>query len=224
MPIRINLLAEAIAAEEARRKDPVKRATFVAAFLVFCVVLWAATLQLKIISAKNELGTLESRWKSIETNYKSTVDAQKASLDTDRRLAALHQMATNRLLWGNVLNAFQQTLIDGVQVVKFRTEQTYAYGDGTPNRTNGTNIVQGKPPTSTERITMTIDAMDSSSQPGSRVNKFKESIATNSFFKAHLTRTNGVMLLSRSAPQNNASGNQTFVLFSLKATLPENTR
>jgi hypothetical protein len=71
---------------------------------------------------------------------------------------------------------------------------------------------------------MTIDAMDTSSQPGSRVNKFKESIATNSFFKANLTKTNGVMLLSRSAPQNNAGGNQTFVLFSLKATLPENTR
>src|SRR5687768_527435 len=62
MPIRINLLAEAKLAEEQRRKDPVKRATFAAAFLVSLVVLWTTTLQFKIIAAGSDLNRLEARW------------------------------------------------------------------------------------------------------------------------------------------------------------------
>ncbi len=226
MPIRINLLAEAHAAEDERRRDPVKRGGYVAAFIVLCVVLWAVMLQFKVASAKSELGRLDAKWKTIEKNYQGAVNAQKASLDVDQRLGALHQMTTNRFLWGNVLNAFQQTLanIEGVQVVKLRTEQTYLIGEGTAARTNGTTVIPGKPPTSTERVSMTIEAMDVSAQPGRRVNQFRESIAAVPFFKEVLNKTNGVMLLSRSAPQNSANGTHSFVMFSLKATFPEKTR
>ena len=55
MPIRINLLAEAHAAEELRRKDPVKRGIYGAVVVVSCVLIWALTLQLKIMAAKHEL-------------------------------------------------------------------------------------------------------------------------------------------------------------------------
>lgn len=48
MPIRINLLAEAQAAEEMRRKDPVKRSIWIGGFIVFLTLLAALTLQLKI--------------------------------------------------------------------------------------------------------------------------------------------------------------------------------
>ncbi len=226
MPIRINLLADAHAAEEDRRRDPVKRGTYIAAFVVFCVVLWAVTLQLKIIGAKSDLGSVDARWKSIEKGFQSTVEAQKTSMDVEQRLAALQQMSTNRFLWGNVLNAFQQTLgsVDGVQVVKLKTEQSYFIGEGTPARTNGTTFIPGKPPTSTERVSMTLEAMDAGPQPGRRVNPFRESIAAVPFFKENLSKTNGVMLLSRSAPQNSPNGDRTFVMFSLKATCLEKTR
>lgn len=226
MPIRINLLAEAHAAEEERRKDPVKRAGYVAALIVFCVVLWSVMLQFKVGGAKSELGRLEARWKAIEKNYQGAVNAQKASIDVDQRLGALYQMTTNRFLWGSVLNAFQQTMpgIDGVQVVKLKTEQTYVIEQGTPARTNGTTVVPGKPPTSTERVSMTIEARDVGPNPGRRVNQFRESIAAVPFFKEVLNKTNGVMLLSRSAPQPSADGTHSFVMFSLKATFPEKTR
>lgn len=224
MPIKINLLAEAIAAEEERRRDPVKRGTYIAAALVLCVVLWAATLQIKIMSAKSALGALESKWKLIEKSYQAAVDSQKASFEAEQRLSALHEMSTNRFLWGNALNAFQQTLanVEGVQLLKFKTEQTYMITDGTPARTNGTKVVQGRPPTSTERISITLEAMDVSA--GRRVNQFKEAIANVPFYKENLNKTNGLILLSRSAPQSGANGNTTFVTFSLKATFPEKTR
>jgi hypothetical protein len=226
MPIRINLLAEAKAAEEDRRKDPVKRGIYVAAFLVALVALWAMTLQARVIAAKSELKGLDAKWKAIEQNYKSAVDAQRNSIDAEQKLAALHQMTTNRFLWGNALNAFQQTLgaIDDVQVVRLKTEQLYSLTEGTPNRTNGTTIIPGKPGLATEKISLIVDAMDISAQPGRRVNQFKESIGAVPYFKENLTKTNGVMLMSRSAPQNSPNGRQTFVMFQLKCAFPDKTR
>src|SRR5947208_9192514 len=139
MPIRINLLAEAQAAEERRRKDPVKRGTYVGAFLVFLVALWAATLQFKILGANSKLHGLEVKWKSIEQNYQTAVEAQRKSIEADQRLGSLRQMTTNRFLWGNVLNAFQQTLngIEDVQVTRLKSEQNYLITEGTTVSTNG---------------------------------------------------------------------------------------
>lgn len=226
MPIRINLLAEAQAAEEERRKDPVKRGTYVAAFLVSVVALWAMTLQFKVIAVKMELSGLDTKWREIEQNYKTAVEAQISSKEAEQKLAALHRMTTNRFLWGNALNAFQQTLgtMDDVQVVRLKAEQLYSLSEGTPNRTNGTSVVPGKPPTATEKISLLLDAMDISPQPGRRVNQFKESIGTVPFFKENLTKTNGVMLMSRGPPQHNPNGRQPFVMFQLKCSFPDKTR
>jgi len=80
MPIRINLLAESHAAEEQRRKDPVKRGIYVGASVVSCVLIWALTLQLKIVAAKHELGTLETKWKAIYKDYQVAVDKARAEL------------------------------------------------------------------------------------------------------------------------------------------------
>ena len=226
MPIRINLLAEAQAAEEERRKDPIKRGVFGATFLVSLVAMWAMTLQFQLIAAKSQLNGLDAKWKSIEQNYKIAVEAQRSTIETEQKLAALHQMTTNRFLWGNALNAFQQTLgtMDDVQIVRLKTEQLYSLTDGTPNRTNGTTVISGKPPSATEKISLTVDAMDVSPQPGRRVNQFKEAIGTVPFFKDGLTKTNGVMLMTRSAPQNSPNGRQTFVMFQLKCSFPDKTR
>ncbi len=226
MPIRINLLAEAQAAEEERRRDPVKRGIYVAAFLVSLVVLWAITLQLKVLASKSELNGLNAKWKKIEADYKAAVEAQRASIDAEQRKNALHRMTTNRFLWGNALNAVQQSLggMEDVQVVRLKAEQTYTLGEGSPNRTNGTTVIPGKPASATERISLTVDAMDTSPQPGRRVNQYKESIASVPFFKEGLTKTNGVMLMSRSAPQNSPNGRQTFVMFQLKCSFPEKIR
>jgi hypothetical protein len=227
MPIRINLLAEAQAAEEDRRKDPVKRGIFVAAFFVSLVIVWAAFLQVKMMGARGRLSGLEVKWKSMESTYRVAVDTQKRAMEVDQRLGALSQLTTNRFLWGNVLNAFQQTLagIDDVQVVRFKGEQLYVQIDGTPNRTNGLAVIPGRPAMATERIKLSIDALDvSSPQPGKRVNQFKESIVKVPFFQETLEKTNGVRLTQRSPPQSGGVGGQQFVMFSLECNFPEKTR
>lgn len=226
MPIRINLLAEAQAAEELRRKDPVKRAVWVGVFLVFLVALWAMTLQFKILRVKGDLSSLNTKWNAIENSYKVAVDYQRRSIEAEQKLAALQEMTTNRFLWGTVLNAFQQTLngLDGVNVVRLKTDQSYITGEEAKPRTEGGRTIPGHGATATERVRMVIDAVDNSSPSGGRVTRFKENIATIPFFKETLQATNGVRLTQRSAPQLSPNGKYPFVMFQLEAHFTEKTR
>ncbi len=226
MPIRINLLAEIQAAEEERRKDPVKRTLLAGALLAGVVALFAAILQIKVLGANSRLSGLQSRWASIEKKYEVAVAAQRKHLEADERLAALCEMSTNRFLWGSTLNAFQQTLnnIEDVQVVRLKAEQTYVVTEAGANRTNGTQIIRGKPGTSTERIIITVDAMDGSSPAASRVSTFQSAIERQEYFQQNLARTNGLRLTQRSAPQFTQGANHPFVMFTLQCSFPEKVR
>lgn len=221
MPIKINLLAEAQAAEEQRRKDPVKRGILAGIVLVAGALIFSSTVQLKIMRSKSQLSGLESTWKGIEKSYLASVDVRRRALEAEEKIAALQQMATNRFLWGNALNAFQQTLngIEDVQVLHLRTEQSYAVVDEVKPK-------DGKPgvkASSTERISMLIDAIDSSSQLANH-SRYKASIANEPFFQNHLHKTNGVLLLSLSPPQSDGGRRNPFVKFSLQCSFAEKVR
>lgn len=224
MPIRINLLAEAQAAEELRRKDPVKRALFVAITLVALVLFWSSTLQMKIVSAKGELGGLEARWKSIESNYQTAVDARRNSIEAEEKLLALQQFATNRFLWGNALNAFQQTLknLEDVRVVRLKTEQIYIQSEDPKGKSADPKAPKAM--LATEKINIMVDGLDASPQPGGQINSFKSAIANEPYFLANLQKTNNVLLLSLSPPQVDGFGRSPFVKFSLQCFFPEKVR
>lgn len=227
MPIRINLLAEAHAAEEMRRKDPVKRGIYAGIFIVSCVLVWVLTLQFKIVAAKHELGSLETQWKAIYKDYQVAVDKRRRSLEVEQKLGALQALTTNRFLWGNALNGFQQTLngVDEVQVVRFKTEQAFHLFEEIKARTNSTSVIPGKPASSVERATITFEALDFSVPPGSMVNRYKEAIANNvDYFQKNLQRTNGVLLTTLSPPQTAAGRANPFVSFTLQCYYPEKTR
>lgn len=225
MPIRINLLAEAQAAEELRRKDPVKRAALVAGALVTGVAAWSGTLQFQVLRSKRDMGQLEARWRSIEKDYLAVVEVNRRFGDAETKLAALQQLTTNRFLWGNALNALQTSLdkVDGVQFTRLRTEQSYVVATDKPK----TPPAKGEAPktgTATERIGLTIEAIDASPQPGSQVDKFKASLAAVPWFAANLNKTNGVLLHSLSAPTVSPVNRGTFVTFTLNCVFPERVR
>src|SRR5437763_11982212 len=127
MPIRINLLAEAQADEELRRKDTVKRAVLAGILIICAVMVWSSTVQVSIIVSKSELSGLQSTWQRLEKNYNVAVDTKRKALDAEEKLSALQRMTTNRFLWGTTFNALQRTLvgIDDIQVTRIRTEQSY---------------------------------------------------------------------------------------------------
>lgn len=222
MPIRINLLAEAQAAEEMRRKDPVKRSIWIGGFLVFLVLLWGVTLQLKIMVTRSDVSSLKMNWKTIEAQVQEINDHRNSTRQLEQKLSALDQFTTNRMLWANALNALQHIPTEGVQVVRVHSEQTFQLNEGTRARTNNAVVVPGRPATVTEKIHLEVEGRDYSLQPGDQVPKYKESLASHPYFEAQLQRTNKVQLTSQSAPQSEAG--RTYVAFGLQLSFEQKER
>jgi hypothetical protein len=223
MPIRINLLADALAAEELRRKDPVKRATWIAVLLVSLIAIWSLMLQSKIILASSKLHTLEADWQSIERSFGLVQTNQAELVQFERNLSALQQLRTNRFLWGSSLNTLQQIVVEGVRVTRLRAEQTYTQTEGTPDRTNELRILRGRPGVATERMVLTIEARDSTPNSVGRV-KFTEALANSSFSQSSGQKPN-VLTMNVPPPSNDPlSPSGTSVPFTLQCVFPQKER
>ena len=223
MPIHINLLAEAQIAEDLRRRDPVKRAIFAGAFLVALALVWSSSLQLEAMIAKEDLAQVQAEIQARTNDWQNVVVNQKKVFDARGKLVALQQLSSARFLQGNFMNALQQLNLSGVQLMRVSVDQSYFSVPASPNQTSNDHTTLGHPATATEKIVVSLDARDSSSNPGDKVDKFKETLAGQDYFKAILSRTNGVQLTSLSAPQNGPDG-KPYVLFTLECDLPEITR
>lgn len=223
MPIRINLLAEAQAAEDLRRRDPVKRVIFGAALLVALMLVWSSSLQLKAMLARKDVSDRLTQIQSRTNEFQRVQVDQKKLADVKGKLDALNKLTASRFLQGNLLNALQMINVASVQLTRIRVDQDYSYAAGTKTQTNGDRIILGHPDTVTERIVITLEARDSSSNPGDQVNKFKQAVTDANYFKTVLNKTNGVQLTYLSPPQSGADG-KSFVLFTVQCNLPEITR
>lgn len=233
MPIRLNLLAEQQEAEEMRRRDPVKRATWGAGVVIAVVVLWCGWLQMKIMGSSSELAQYEAEWKSMEKEFKELSDKQKQTIEIEGKLQSLETLANNRFLWANTLNALQLIKVSDVQLLKLKTLQTYEFIEGTKPKTNtqvragvtNRTITPGKPATAKEHIKLTLDAKDASARPGEQVNKYRESLLNQPYFKERLQAVDSARLIGLSPPQVEAADpTKTFVLFTLECTFPEKVR
>ena len=225
MPIRLNLLAEAQAAEEMRRRDPVKRAIWAGGLIIAIMLAWSSLLQLRVTLAKSELAKVQGKIDSQSAAYKAVVENQKKDAEIKQRLNSLRDLASARLLYGTFLNAFQKTTVEDVELLHLKTDQIYTFTDAVKTRTNDNNVViKGKPPTSTERIIVTVEGNDASANAGDQVSKFKEALADSAYFRKALAKTNGVSLKSISAPQLSPNTGKSCVMFALECRYPEITR
>lgn len=224
MPIRLNLLAEAQALEDLRRRDPVKRTIWIAGLLAVLILVWASGLQLRALIAKSELNRVESAMASKATGYKQVIENQKRIADANAKLLALQALSTNRFLHGNLLDALQHTTVDEVQLVHLKVDQTYFLVEETKGRTNGSKVLPGTPATITEKITLSLDGTDTSASPGDQVPKFKDALAANAYFCGQLSASNQVSLKNLSAPQIAPDTGRAMVLFTLEFRYPEKTR
>jgi hypothetical protein len=225
MAIRINLLAEAQAAEELRRRDPVKRAFWLGGLVIVLVLAWSSSLQLKIMSENEKLGAMERKLNAQANEYQQVIADQKRLAETNQKLAALRQLAANRFLWASVLNELQQTTVPDVQLLQLKGEQTFLTTEEVKPRTNDFNkVIPGKPATVTEKIGLILKAKDTGAGPGDQVVKFKDAVANAPYFQTLLGKTNEVKLTNLSTPQTDAESGRPFVQFTLECRLPERVR
>src|SRR5437773_626305 len=167
MPIRINLLAEQQAADELRRRDPVKRATWVGGLLVGVLAVWSGYLQVRLMAATSEVNRYESEWKKLESAFKKVSANMEAAAEAERKWGALQSLATNRFLWANPLNALQFVMVsvNEVQITSLKTSQTYAITEALKPSTNTDGkLIRGKPGTSREKVTISLDGRDTAKE------------------------------------------------------------
>lgn len=214
MAIRINLLAEEQAAEELRRKNPVKLAIWVGGFLVVVVVLYVLKLQLDIRFSRNAYASVEQQWKDKTATYAAVTNNMAKIADIDRKLGALDRLSTNRFFWAPVLNALQLTVINDIQLIKLTGEQKYlkeeprTFGSGESKKTIPGGIV--------EKTTLYIDAKDYNPN-AQNYDKFKDTLSNFDFFVKNLQH--GFILDGTlGPPQADPSDlNRQFVVFKLVA-------
>jgi hypothetical protein len=223
MPIHINLLAEAQAAEDLRRRDPVKRVIFFGASFVVLALFWSGMVEINAVLADQRLTGVQTAIDTRTNEYDRVLANQTKVATAKEKLAALQKLQNARFLQGNLLNALQQTVVNGVQLTRLRVDQSYVQTGGIEPQTNGDRVIMGRPPIVRERIVLSLDARDFSENPGDQVNKFKDAIANQPYFKAMLDKTNGIELTSLSAPQNGPDG-KPFVLFTVECHYPDQIR
>lgn len=212
MPIRINLLAEAQAAEDLRRRDPVKRVIVVGILLLGAMVVWSSTLQLKVMMANSTLSQAQFQINSNTNAYQTALTSQAAIAVTKTKIADLKKLTRDRMLQGNLLNALQKINVDNVQLMRLKVDQAYV-----------ANGKAGKVNSVTEKIVVTLNAKDSSPNPGDQVGKFKAALADQPYFKEMLDQTNGIRLTDESPPETDTDG-KSFVLFTLECHFPDKIR
>ena len=212
MPIRINLLAEAQAAEEIRRRDPAKRAAWAALILVAGIVMWICLLQAKIIvvnsSLSRELGTLNS----LTNKYTEVVANENKLHDVSSKLTALNRFAGARFLQATPLDALMHASVDGIQLIRLRTDQSVD------------EITEPKP-VSTERDKLILDVKDGSANPGNeQINKYKQILAATTYFKDEHISTNNIQLRNLGVAQIDTETGKPYVQFTLECVYPDKVR
>jgi hypothetical protein len=200
MPIRINLLSEALAAEELRRRDPVKQAIFAGAFFVALSLVWFSSVRLTSVVKNIKLDQVKHEVAQHTNDYARALNSKKRNYDLQSRLDSLDQLVTNRFLQGNLLNALQQIYVTNVVLSHLRVDQRSATTPAVSARTNNGVLIPGHPATVTEHVLLTLGARDFSSNPGDQVERFKEALFQQDYFHLHL-QTNGIRLSSLSGLQ-----------------------
>src|SRR5262249_36265553 len=120
-------------------------------------------------------------------------------------------------------NALQKSTTENVQLIHIVADESYTFNEGTKVTTNGNRVVAGKPPTITEKITLTLEARDSGPNPGDSVNKFKEAIVATPYFQSSVAPTNGVRLKDLGTLTPDPNG-KSYLVFSLECRYPEKKR
>lgn len=136
MPIRLNLLAEQQAAEDARRRDPVKRALWAGGAIVGATILWAVMLQFRLASAKAELTRYEAKLQAVEEDSKETRLGWATSGQIESRISNLQRYSTNRFFSATVLDALQQLKVDDIRVMQLLTSHSYSTNSDSSYKTN----------------------------------------------------------------------------------------
>lgn len=213
--ISLDLLAEERDAQALRRRDPVKLGYFIGALSIVLILIWGSYLKIRSTDAD---AAVDRKLASLKVLQKASLEVSaeaKRAGELERTLKTLQQWKTNRFEWAPAFDALKHTVVDDIQVVRIKTDQTVSYIPALKAVTNNNVVVAAKPAITTEKITVNIQAKDFADPPAAE--KFMESIKANPWFQKHLRKNEPIRLKDRLAPQvDPADPTKTFILFTVE--------
>ncbi|MBI3882275.1 MAG: hypothetical protein HY301_19735 [Verrucomicrobia bacterium] len=217
MPIHINLLAEQRALEEERRRDPVKRAIWIAGFLVAIMLGWVTILQLQIMNAGSTLVRTAGNLKVVEAKSRNATAALRKTADMEQKLIALRGLAANRFLWGSTLNSLQHTIAADIQMVRIKGEQSVSLPAVTPGAAK-----LARPTGPVERLVLQIDAKDFAPATELNHNKLISELVSTKAFAEQLRKKDPVTLKERLPSQPDpADPGRNYIPFTIECRFLE---
>jgi hypothetical protein len=211
--VNINLLAEEQEAVIAIRRDPVRRARWMAGAVVLAALGFAGYLGLVLWRMDTELRLHESKRLTLEKSSSESINTARLALEMERTLSALNQMGSNRFLWAPVLNALQYTTVPEIEFHYLKIDLSTA-GEATAS------APQGTAPTATERIVMTIRGKNYGEPQA--LDRLVEAISNQPYFKANLRGVDPVLLKDLQPRQVDPSKpDRTFGLFTVECTFAD---
>lgn len=214
--VQINFLAERLELLAQRRRDPVRRAIYAAAASVVLMGGWVGYTRNALERTTAELTRLEAEGKTLEVTAAAAAKATAEGKKTIATAAAMGQHATNRFLLGPALNAMQEVVCDGIQVVHFSLQQNLQHFPPV----KGTDRTPPKKGYVAEKVTLSIQAKNFADQK--RSDTFMDQIATQSYFQDKLRPINPVTLKSRVPRQvDPLDPSKVYTLFSIECAYPE---
>ena len=228
MPIRINFLAEEQAADDLRRQDPVKRALLGGVALVVLTLVVSGYCQTRVSSANSDLTKQVEAYGKLEKKEKEVKDNLRKTADMENKLGALLQLATYRFAWGPVLNAFQASSVDNVQVTSIRCLQNYVVVQPVVPKKDKTGAQidpkeKSKPGSSTETVVLVVEGYDAGPRTDNSFSKFKDALGSVAYFKDNLSKEKGWRF--KGIPEDVVlPGGKAVVQFKLEGFYPEKVR
>jgi hypothetical protein len=219
-PIKINLLAEAQEAKESRARDPVRRAAWIAGFFVCTVLIWMLELGLNIYFLQLSYNRITKRSSEIVAQYVEATNNLVKIAEMERKLAALDRLTTNRFLWAPLLNAMQQTMVDGVQVIRLSGTQKFTKQDSRTVGSGASKVIM--PSGVLERTSLYIVAQDKSPNEQNYI-KYKESLSSCDYFVKNLKSGQGFVLegILKARASDKLDSPAQFTTFAISANFPE---
>lgn len=219
--VQLNLLAEEIEAIEERRRDPVRRGSYVAAAVLVLMVLWVTLLGASFWRMDQQLAAEQEQLKRLERTSVETTRYSRQAGQVEKVLNNLRTLTTNRFLWAPVLNALQFCVVDRVEVTRLELDRSLAVTPGTKTVTNANNrITMGKPDSAVEKIVLRVQAKDYGNPP--MADLFIETLASHEYFAANLRPKDSIRLVERSPRQVDPfNPNRSFILFTVECYYAE---
>lgn len=206
--------------EEARHKNPLKRAFWIAGFFVCLVILWMLKLGVDIYFAHEDYSRIEKRSADISAQCAAATNNQIEIIKADYKIDSLNRLSTNRFFWAPVLSALERSTVDGIQVTRVAGMQTFTQQD---SRNADPGSTTGETPGCTiEKISLKVQAVDTSPDEHA-TSKYKVSLNNCDYFSNTLKHGDDFVLgdILRLPVTTASDPSRQFVRFVLIAHFPE---